>query len=71
MGYQQSFHPHPLRASYAASDQCQESRTGCSVMLGEESESGKAMALNRNTCSRPFGLAPWDKCIKFGKTKVP
>ena len=29
------------------------------------------MALNRNSCNRPFGLALCDKCVKFGTTKVP
>ncbi|KAL7530651.1 hypothetical protein ACHAXR_006460, partial [Thalassiosira sp. AJA248-18] len=38
---------------------------------GKNLNTGKAMALNRNTCSRPFGLALCDKCIKFGTTKVP
>eukprot|EP00584_Thalassiosira_punctigera_P021481 CAMPEP_0172562840 /NCGR_PEP_ID=MMETSP1067-20121228/98625_1 /TAXON_ID=265564 ORGANISM="Thalassiosira punctigera, Strain Tpunct2005C2" /NCGR_SAMPLE_ID=MMETSP1067 /ASSEMBLY_ACC=CAM_ASM_000444 /LENGTH=588 /DNA_ID=CAMNT_0013353155 /DNA_START=390 /DNA_END=2153 /DNA_ORIENTATION=+ len=38
---------------------------------GKNLNTGKAMALNRNSCSRPFGLALCDKCVKFGTTKVP
>ena len=38
---------------------------------GKNLNTGKAMALNRNGCSRPFGLALCDKCVKFSTTKVP
>jgi len=38
---------------------------------GKNLNTGKAMALNRNSCNRPFGLALCDKCVKFGTTKVP
>lgn len=38
---------------------------------GKNLNTGKAMALNRNSTSRPFGLALCDKCVKFGTTKVP
>lgn len=38
---------------------------------GKNLNTGKPMALIRNSCSRPFGLALCDKCIKFGTTKVP
>lgn len=38
---------------------------------GRNLNTGQAMALNRSSCSRPFGLALCDKCVKFGTTKVP
>lgn len=38
---------------------------------GKNLNTGKAMALNRNSTNRPFGLALCDKCVKFGTTKVP
>ncbi len=38
---------------------------------GKNLNTGKAMALNRNSSCRPFGLALCEKCVKFGTTKVP
>ena len=38
---------------------------------GKNLNTGKAMSINQNSYSRPFGLALCDKCVKFGTTKVP
>lgn len=37
---------------------------------GRNLNTGKAMALSRGSCQRPFGLALCDRCVKFGTTKV-